>query len=307
MASREKSQPGITSETTAAALFLTLVCRPKSAARAVAAKCAGLPRLVGQLCGGDRTDRLDFAVGFGAGFWRALATGKAPAELRTFRPINGPGGRAPATQADVFLHLKSNRADLNLECARRFLQSLDGMVRAVEEVHGFSYLDSRDFTGFIDGTANPRGRERGQVALIGKEDPAFSGGSYGLTQRYVHDLARWAGLSTRKQEAVIGRTKQDSRELKHAPPTAHIRRAEVEAEGQELAIVRQSMPYGLASGEMGLYFVAYAKDLHRLDAMLRRLMGSSGDGLHDRLMEYTRPESGAYFFFPSLALLRSFQ
>jgi deferrochelatase/peroxidase EfeB len=39
--------------------------------------------------------------------------------------------------------------------------------------------------------------------------------------------------------------------------------------------------------------------------MLRQMMGASDDGLHDRLMEFTRAVSGATFFAPSLAGLRS--
>jgi len=35
------------------------------------------------------------------------------------------------------------------------------------------------------------------------------------------------------------------------------------------------------------------------------MMGAAGDGLHDRLMEFTTPASGANFFAPSLNVLRS--
>ena len=39
--------------------------------------------------------------------------------------------------------------------------------------------------------------------------------------------------------------------------------------------------------------------------MLARMIGSEGDGLHDRLMEFSRAVSGANFFAPSLATLRA--
>jgi putative iron-dependent peroxidase len=39
--------------------------------------------------------------------------------------------------------------------------------------------------------------------------------------------------------------------------------------------------------------------------MLPRMLGASGDGLHDRLMEFTHAVSGASFFAPSLRTLRS--
>ncbi len=38
--------------------------------------------------------------------------------------------------------------------------------------------------------------------------------------------------------------------------------------------------------------------------MLSRMIGASGDGLHDRLMEFTCAVTGASFFVPSLDTLR---
>ena len=37
--------------------------------------------------------------------------------------------------------------------------------------------------------------------------------------------------------------------------------------------------------------------------MLARMFGTDGDGLHDRLIDFSRPVSGAYYFAPSLDLL----
>jgi putative iron-dependent peroxidase len=39
--------------------------------------------------------------------------------------------------------------------------------------------------------------------------------------------------------------------------------------------------------------------------MLARMMGTAGDGEHDRLMEFTRAVSGAHFFAPPVGLLRT--
>jgi putative iron-dependent peroxidase len=75
-------------------------------------------------------------------------------------------------------------------------------------------------------------------------------------------------------------------------------------DGEELEILRHSFPYGTSS-EHGLFFIAYTRDLAIPTKMLRRMLGASGDGLHDRLMEFTRAVSGASFFAPSLRVLRS--
>ena len=172
-------------------------------------------------------------------------------------------------------------------------------------VQDFRYLDSRDLTGFIDGTENPSGdAQRAAVALIGDEDPDFAGGSYVFVQRYVHKLNTWAALSEPEQEAAIGRSKADSKELPETikPPSAHISRVVIEENGEELEIVRHSFPYGTLN-EHGLFFIAYTRNLDIPEQMLCRMLGATGDGHHDRLMDFTQAVSGAHFFAPSLELL----
>jgi putative iron-dependent peroxidase len=54
---------------------------------------------------------------------------------------------------------------------------------------------------------------------------------------------------------------------------------------------------------LGLYFVAFSADPSRFEKMLARMFGTSGDGRHDRLTDFTRPVSGSYYFAPSLDAL----
>ncbi|MBI3797762.1 MAG: Dyp-type peroxidase [Deltaproteobacteria bacterium] len=122
----------------------------------------------------------------------------------------------------------------------------------------------------------------GLPALVNKSSCVF-------TQRYVHNLQKWATVPQKEQEKVIGRRKPDSTELSDRikPPTAHISRVVIEEQGQELEIVRHSFPYGTVS-ESGLFFIAYTKTLDIPEKMLSRMMGTSGD-----------------FFAPSLEVLKS--
>ena len=84
------------------------------------------------------------------------------------------------------------------------------------------------------------------------------------------------------------------------PETAHIARVVIEdGNGEEIEIYRRSVPYGTAT-EHGLFFVAFSADPDRFAQMLGRMFGVSDDGMHDRLTEFTRPVSGAYYFVPSL-------
>jgi len=246
-------------------------------------------------------------VSFGAQLWDVISPKKRPAGLRPFKALSNGNLGAPSTGGDLLVHILSKRHDLNFELAMRIRAQLGDLIEVMDEVHGFQYLDSRDLTGFMDGTENPKGnKDRTEVALIGKEDAAFAGGSYVFTQRYVHNLKKWATIPLPVQEGAIGRKKKDSKELsdKLKPPTAHISRVVMEENGEELEIVRHSFPYGTVS-ESGLFFVAYTKNLDIPERMLSRMYGTAGDGLHDHLMDFTQAVSGATFFAPSLEVLKS--
>jgi len=251
---------------------------------------------------------LRYVFGMGSDLWDRLSPKNRPAGLRPFRAIQANGRAAPATGGDLLAQISSERHDLNLELAMRLAHRLQPVATVSEEMHGFRYLDSRDLTGFIDGTENPKGKDRAAAALIGAEDRQFAGGSYMAVQRYVHDLDRWRRLDDREQERIIGRTKRKSIELlkSRKPDTAHVSRVVIKRDGEELQILRQSYPWGTVR-EAGLYFVAYTKSLDIFDLILARMMGASDDGRHDRLMEFSRAVTGATFFAPSLETLASLQ
>ncbi|MBF6568665.1 MAG: Dyp-type peroxidase [Candidatus Binataceae bacterium] len=290
------------------ALFLLLrAAEPSRESGRILRTLARLPFFSDDLAAAAREASLRSGVGFGPDYWDLLSPRKRPAGLHPFKPLTAADHDAPATGGDILIHLASRRHDLNFEIAARMRADLGGAVEIINEVHGFHYLDGRDLIGFIDGTENPHGPEdRRRVALIGGEDPQFEGGSYIFTQRYVHDLTKWRTLDTHAQELAVGRKKPDSEELPRGikPPSAHISRVVIEEQGKELQIVRHSFPYGNLS-EAGLFFVAYTCDLRIPEQMLTRMVGASGDGEHDRLLDFTRAVSGANFFAPSIDLLRS--
>lgn len=299
-------QSAILPEPRESALFLVLGVRDAVAqCQSVAHVLARTPSLTEELAALDPRAQLVSAVGIGSDFWNLVSPRRRPAGLRAFRSVAADGRVAPATGGDILFHIVSGRHDLNFELGAKLIRELGAAVEVREEVHGFRYLDSRDLTGFIDGTENPKGAERAEVALIGGEDRDFAAASFVFTQRYVHDLRKWMALDTRDQERAIGRSKRDSEDLGDAkPPTAHISRVTIEEDGKELKIVRHSFPYGTVS-EAGLFFIAYCRSLDIPERMLSRMFGTAGDGMHDRLMEFTTPVSGATFFAPSLTVLKS--
>ncbi|MFT5887939.1 MAG: putative iron-dependent peroxidase [Zhongshania sp.] len=110
---------------------------------------------------------------------------------------------------------------------------------------GFVYKDSRDLSGFIDGTENPKDRGQRTVALI-PEGEVGAGGSFVMSQQWVHNLAAFHQLSDSEQELVIGRTKPDSVELddERMPENFHVSRSDVKINGESQKLYRRSLPYG---------------------------------------------------------------
>ena len=189
------------------------------------------------------------------------------------------------------------------QSARAAAAAVKVAAQLAAEQQAFTDRGGRDFTGFIDGTANPSVRRAADVALV---PPGRTGeaGSHVLAMRWVHDLAAFNRLSVAEQQRVFGRTKADSVELpeNEKPATAHIVRVEMTVDGEELEIFRRSVPYG-NSAEYGLCFVAFSADRSRYDRMLARMFGAAPDGLNDRLTDFSRPVSGADYFAPSLTAL----
>jgi porphyrinogen peroxidase len=290
-----RPQPGIFAQGTRSHYHLEFDLRPGATDDAVVGALHGL-REPPVTAGGS-----NIVVGFGADLWRRLHPDDAPAELAPFVAIEGDGRGAPATQHDLWVWTHGTGEDVELDVARAVAAGLAPVATLAAEQPCFVYLDSRDLTGFIDGTENPPVEEAFEVALV-PDGERGAGGAFVLAQKWVHDLDRFHAQAREEQENTIGRTKPDSVELDDKPPTAHIARVVIEEDGEELELYRRSTPYGRV-GELGLYFVAFSADPSRFTKMLRRMFGVGGDGVHDHLTDFTRPVSGAFYFAPSLDAL----
>ncbi|MFD1801798.1 Dyp-type peroxidase [Mixta tenebrionis] len=243
---------------------------------------------------------LGAVVAFGNALWRDLApTGSAP-ELKDFQPLGN--NIAPATQRDLLIHIQSQRHDVNFSLAQAALAAFGAALRVEEETHGFRWTEDRDLSGFVDGTENPQGEMRQQVAVIANGVDA--GGSYIFTQRWEHNLSQLNRLPLSQQEQMIGRTRQSNEELPGdaRPDTSHLSRVDLKENGQGLKILRHSLPYGTASGTNGLYFIAYCATLHNIEQQLLSMFGER-DGKYDAMLRFTKPVSGAWWFAPSVATL----
>ncbi|WP_374667087.1 Dyp-type peroxidase [Acinetobacter sp.] len=245
------------------------------------------------------------AVAFGPELWAKLHA-EAPAGFKQLAPIAG-SFQMPVVPADVLIHIAAQRTDICFALSQSFFDGIQDKVEVLDERVCFRNFDGRDLTGFIDGTENPQfSDDRAETALLSEDAGDFADGSFVFAQRYAHNLEKWKKLKVDAQEHVIGRTKLESIELDEAeqPENSHVSRTVVEDdEGEELAILRHSLPYGDGRGDQGLFFIAYTNNLNIIDSMLLRMFGTSGDGIHDRLLHFVTPMDGAYYFAPSEELL----
>jgi putative iron-dependent peroxidase len=249
------------------------------------------------------TGGANIVIALGPELCRQVWPDETPPTFQPFQTIDGvEGHHAPATQHDAWVWIHGASDDIVLDVARAATVALAPAAGLVAEQPGFVYRDSRDMTGFIDGTENPKLWEAHLAALV-PDGEVGAGGSFVLAMKFVHDLGKFHALPREEQELVVGRTKPDSIELDDAirPPTSHISRNQIEVNGQDLEIFRRSSPFGTVR-EQGLYFVAFSTEPERVELMLKRMYGLA-DGLSDRLLEFTRAVSGAHYFAPSLEAL----
>jgi putative iron-dependent peroxidase len=296
---------------TSSATFLVLSVNPTpDAIKTVRSVLAGVDGLAKNVSIRDLGASFACTVGIGSKAWDNVTRLSRPAELHPFVEVKGSVHTAVSTPGDLLFHIRSERRDLNFEFEKQLMDLLSDSVTVVDETVGFRYFDVRDLLGFVDGTANPVGPAVNASVLVAEEDPSSIGGSYVVVQKYVHDMKAWKALKAEQQEAIIGRTKLDNVELDDAETgkqASHKTLATIEDEnGDEHDILRDNMPFGSpGSGEFGTYFIGYSRKLWVIEKMLERMFVGDPPGLHDRLLNFSKPLTGTTFFVPSASLLSS--
>jgi porphyrinogen peroxidase len=264
---------------------------------------SGLVRAIGFR---DPAKRLSMVTSVGSAAWDRLFSGPRPAQLHRFVELKGPRHTAPSTAGDLLFHIRAESMDVCFELAGKILDAVDGLT-VVDEVHGFRFFDNRDLLGFVDGTENPDGPLAEASVFVGDEDPDFTGGSYVIVQKYVHDMTAWNSLSVTEQELVIGRTKLDDIELDDdvKPANSHLALNVItDADGRERKIVRHNMPFGeVGKAEFGTYFIGYAATPDVTEQMLRNMFVGDPPGTTDRILDFSTAVTGGLFFSPRLDFL----
>jgi putative iron-dependent peroxidase len=296
----------VLAQLTRAAIFLVVTLKPGSQSRAAALSvCGDIAALIRAVGFRDLEGRLSCVVGFGSEAWDALFQGPRPADLHPFKEIRGQH-HAVSTPGDILFHIRADTPDLCFELATQIMSRLGDEVAVADEVHGFKYFDGRDLIGFVDGTENPTDQGALDATLIGTEDAAFTGGSYVIVQKYLHDVRGWNSMPVEHQEKIIGRTKLADIELDDTvkPSYAHNALTTIVENGEQLEIVRDNMPFGnVSKGEFGTYFIGYARSPQRIEQMLTNMFVGRPPGNYDRLLDFSKAVTGTLFFVPSATFL----
>lgn len=246
----------------------------------------------------DAQANLRVAIGFSAKAWQYLFPKVTmPKELETYTTLTGPNYSMPASDGDIFLHIRAKDEAIVYEAVRQFMIFLQPATNLIDETKGFRYLEGRAIIGFVDGTEAPAMEDAAEYAIIGDEDPNFKNGSYAFAQKWLHDMSNWEHNATEVQEKAVGRHKFDDLELEDEDKfkNAHNVASKIEIDGVEQKIVRMNVPFSNpAAGQTGTYFIGYARHWQVTKQMLQQMLDKS-----DFLLSFSTLLSGQLFFIPS--------
>lgn len=239
----------------------------------------------------------DSAV-LGLGHSLIKALGKNIDGLKAFPSYTGSGFDVPSTPASLWIWLRGDDRGELLHQSLEIQQILADSFELQNAIDAFQYKDSRDLSGYIDGTENPQGEDAINAAIVQDSGEGLDGSSFVAVQQWVHDLVHFKAMTVSEQDNTIGRHISNNEEFEDAPESAHVKRTAQEDFDPEAFIVRRSMPWADAE-QAGLVFVAFGHSVDAYDAILKKMVGED-DGTVDALFNFTQPISGSYFWCPPI-------
>ncbi len=234
-------------------------------------------------------------VGLGLPLLQALEQNIAG--LQSFPSLEGVGCKVPSTQQALWVLLRADDHSTLFERTEKLKKLLDGSFILDDALDTFRYRDSRDLSGYIDGTENPTDDAAITTALVA-DGEHLRGSSFVAVQRWVHDLQRFHSFPAAQQDATIGRRRQGNEEIEDAPESAHVKRTAQESFTPEAFMLRRSMPWDKGITR-GFEFIAFGNTNDSFERSLRRMVGLD-DGIVDALFTFTQPITGGYFWCPPI-------
>jgi putative iron-dependent peroxidase len=218
--------------------------------------------------------------------------------LRVFPAMANQGIELPSTPSALWCWLRDgDRGELYYR-TKELEDILAPAFRLDDVVDAFEYKDSRDLSGYEDGTENPKDDAALGTALVSGQGAGMDGSSFVAVQQWLHDLEYLQTMTEEERDDIIGRHIADNEEFDAAPDSAHVKRAAQESYEPQAFIVRRSMPW-LENNDAGLVFVAFGKSYDAFEAILHRMIGGE-DNISDALFTFSRPLSGAYYWCPPM-------
>jgi putative iron-dependent peroxidase len=259
------------------------------------------------------SEGINLVLGFGPTLLADLGS-DTPEDFQPFVTIeagDGSGRQAKGTQEELLLWLNHDDKGAVWLAQYQARTALGADMKVARETPTFIYGASLDMTGFIDGTGNPQGELSERTAAVVPDGEPGAGGSFINAQRWVHDLTAWNAMAIEDQENVFGRKKSDSARLEKQPEFSHLSHVELregdtadDSKPKRDELVRRSTPYAFHDGTVGLYFMAFCKKQAPLRERLRAMYAVDG-GVRDRLVDFSNPASGSFYFAPSVETLDS--
>ena len=242
-------------------------------------------------------------VAIGAQFWPHIYPSHMPKTLAGFPQFEHIEHATPSRPIDLMIQIRADRLDVVHLFVMAVMDLLSTDIELVEQVKCFHFLDGRDLNGFIYGVANPHGRKKQTVALVGDEDHDFESGSYLHVQRFHYDLAAWREISRAEQEVVMGRTLQVNESISCAPENCHRQRTELRDDNANTLFLNQGMPFADIN-KQGFLFISCARSGYAFQTLLKHRLGYIDDNGPDMWLEFAKSDFGAAFFAPSVNMLK---
>ena len=219
--------------------------------------------------------------------------------MRAFPAASASAIDVPSTPAALWCWLRGEDRGELLHRSRKIERAVSSSMLMVKMIDAYQHLDSRDLTGYEDGTENPEGDDALAAGFCEGMGEGMDGSSFVAVQQWVHDLDYVESLEQDEMDHIIGRRLSDNEEIDSAPRSAHVKRTAQEDFEPEAFVLRRSMPWSDESGE-GLVFVAFGKSLDAFEAQLNRMLGKD-DGVTDAIFRISQPVSGNYFWCPPVS------
>jgi len=212
--------------------------------------------------------------------------------------LSGSAVEIPSTPASLWIWLRGEeRGDLVVKTLE-LKQRLAGAFELRDVVDCFKYRDSRDLSGYVDGTENPVGENAERAALVSSNIVGLEDSSFASVQQWLHNLGHFQSLPQSEQDNIMGRRRADNEEFDEAPESAHVKRSAQETFTPEAFMLRRSLPWNNETQE-GLMFVSFGKSFDAFNAIMERMVGMD-DGITDGLFRFTQPINGGFFWCPPM-------